>query len=222
MYDRARSLYVKGKEAITQACVFPLEAHLLDMVTETLLPHWRAYGVPDVSELTRVESRMATDAYSLLDCLDKRQKDNQAPTISFRAPSDGLTLALDAVAEDDGVIVTAYWDFGDGAHSADLAASHTYDQPGTYLVSCTVTDDRGVSATDWRYYEVPVNADIAGDNGRVDIRDLAELGFHWRRTGCGEPNWCGGADLDRSGAVDFGDLYLLSGNWLSPAAEVGR
>jgi hypothetical protein len=214
MYDRARSLYLKGEEAITQASVFPLEAHLLDVVTETLLPHWRACGVPDISEMTRIESRMADDAYSLLDCLDTRQKDNQAPTVSFYATPDSQTLAFDVVAEDDGAITAAYWDFDDGDYSPDFAVSHTYDQPGTYLVSCTVKDDCFVSVTDWRYYKVPVNTDFSGD-GRVDMRDLAKLGSHWRQEGCGEPDWCGGADLDRNGSVDFGDLYVLGRNWLS-------
>jgi PKD repeat protein len=35
---------------------------------------------------------------------------------------------------------THYWDFGDGAHSSDSAASHVYYGTGNYLVSLTVTD----------------------------------------------------------------------------------
>jgi PKD repeat protein len=35
---------------------------------------------------------------------------------------------------------THYWDFGDGVHSSDSAASHVYYGTGNYLVSLTVTD----------------------------------------------------------------------------------
>lgn len=163
MYDRAKSLWTKGEEETTQASVFPLEAHLLDVVTETLLPHWRASGVPTVAEMTRIEARMADDAYSLLDCLDNRQNDNQPPTLSFDASVDGLTVTFSVTADDaDGVVVATVWDFGDDCYSADPAPLHVYDEPGTYLVSCTVTDDCGVSITDWRYYELPADADTAG------------------------------------------------------------
>ena len=163
MYDRAKSLWTKGEEEITQASVFPLEAHLLDVVTETLLPHWRTSGVPTVAEMTRIEARMADDAYSLLDCLDNRREDNQAPTLSFDASLDGLTLAFSVAAGDpDGVVVGTAWEFGDDCYSAEPDPVHVYDEPGTYLVSCTATDDCGVSVTDWRYYEIPADADLAG------------------------------------------------------------
>lgn len=163
MYDRARSLWDKGEEETTQASVFPLEAHLFDVVTETLLPRWRASGVPTVSEMTRIEARMADDAYSLLDCLDHRQNDNQPPMLSFDASIDGLTATFSVTAEDpDGVLVATIWDFGDDCYSAEPAPVHVYNEPGTYLVSCTATDDDGVSVTDWGYYELPADVDTAG------------------------------------------------------------
>jgi hypothetical protein len=161
MYDRAKSLWAKGQEEIIQASVFPLETHLFDVVTETLLPHWRASGAPTVAEMTRIEARMADDAYSLLDCLDNRQNDNQPPMLSFDASIDGLTLTFSATADDpDGVEVATIWNFGDDHYSADPAPLHVYDEPGTYLVSCTAIDDCGVRVTDWRYYEVSANANL--------------------------------------------------------------
>jgi len=161
MYDRARSLWAKGEEQTTQASVFPLEAHLLYMVTEILLPHWRASGVPTVEEMTRIEARMADDAYNLLDCLDNRRNDNQAPTVSLEASTDGLTLTFSAAADDpDGTVVATIWDFGDDCYSADPAGLHVYREPGIYLVSCTVTDDCGVSVTDWRHCEIRVGTDL--------------------------------------------------------------
>ncbi|MBN1508539.1 MAG: PKD domain-containing protein [Sedimentisphaerales bacterium] len=165
MYDRARSLWVKGEEEATQASVFPLEAHLLDVVEETLLPHWRSYGVPDVPEMTRIEARMADDAYSLLDCLDNRRNDNQPPMVSLDVSRDGLTATFSVTTDDpDGVVVATVWDFGDDCYSADAAPSHVYDEPGAYLVSCTATDDYGVSVTGWQYHEIHAAADVPDAN----------------------------------------------------------
>jgi hypothetical protein len=31
---------------------------------------------------------------------------------------------------------------------------------------------------------------------------------------CAEPNWCDGADLNKSGSVDLYDLGKLADNWL--------
>lgn len=186
MYDRARSLWLKGDEATIQASVFSLEAHQFNVVEAILLPHWRACGVPDVSELTRVEARMADDAYSLLDCLDNRRNDNRPPMLSIGVSTDGLTVAFSVVAEDpDGVVVALVWDFGDDHYSADPASMHVYREPGTYLVSCTATDDCGVSVTDWRYCQVSVQTDLAGDNGWAPPRDSAPMVSYRRRAGKG-------------------------------------
>jgi hypothetical protein len=215
MYDRVKSLYNKGNEAVTQASIFPVEAHMFDIVVNTLLPHWRAKGVPSVAAMTRIEHQMANDAYSLLDCLDNYQSDNKAPEVSLDAFPDGLTLYFTSVKEDpDGSIAYIFWDFGDGQHSVESSPFHIYNEAGNYLVSCTVTDDDGVSVTDWGYYTVPVNYDIAGDDNVVNNSDLAELAVHWLDTDCGEPGWCKGVDFDHSGTVDSIDLTILANRWL--------
>ena len=155
MYDRAMSLFKKGEETIVQRSVFPVEAHMFDVVNNTLLPHWRANGVPSVAEMTRIEHQMANDAYSLLDCLDNRRSNNKAPKISIAAKvkKRRLKVRFKLMAEDpDGAINKIEWNFGDGQTSTKKSPRHTYDKLGTYLISCTVTDNDGVSITDWRYY----------------------------------------------------------------------
>jgi PKD repeat protein len=155
MYDRAQSLYNKGNEATTQASTFPVEAHLFDVVINTFLPHWRAEGVPSVAEMTRIEHQMANDAYSLLYCLDNYQSDNMAPAVTFTASSLGLTVDFTLLANDmDGTINEIKWNFGDDQTSTETSPSHIYPESGTYLVSCTVTDDDGVSITGWEYRTV--------------------------------------------------------------------
>jgi len=61
----------------------------------------------------------------------------------------------------DGTIDDIEWNFGDGLTSTETSPSHTYAELGTYLVSCTVTDDDGVSITDWRYCVVPEPTAVA-------------------------------------------------------------
>jgi len=40
---------------------------------------------------------------------------------------------------------------------------------------------------------------------------LAELSSYYLQAGCGEPDWCGGTDIDRNSAVDFVDFALFDG-----------
>lgn len=47
----------------------------------------------------------------------------------------------------DGIIVKYEWSFGDVSSGTDRLTSHTYRSSGTFLVSLTVTDDEGKTAT---------------------------------------------------------------------------
>lgn len=51
-------------------------------------------------------------------------------------------------------------------------------------------------------------------NQNVSFTDFAVFGSQWLNIDCGEPNWCGGADLNRDGYVDAVDLGLFSEHWL--------
>ena len=48
----------------------------------------------------------------------------------------------------------------------------------------------------------------------VDSADFAVLASHWQKTGCSDPNWCEGTDLDTNGNVDCNDLTLFMDYWL--------
>ena len=61
----------------------------------------------------------------------------------------GSSVTFDASNSTDNVGVESYtWNFGDGSVAAGPAPSHTYDSPGNYTVTLTVTDAAGNAATD--------------------------------------------------------------------------
>jgi PKD repeat protein len=77
---------------------------------------------------------------------------NGAPVPSFFiSPSTGREdepLLFDASgSRDDGQIVSYAWVFGDGDAGSGATTTNTYELAGTYLVTLTVTDDRGTRAS---------------------------------------------------------------------------
>lgn len=52
----------------------------------------------------------------------------------------------------------------------------------------------------------------------VDFRHYAKFAEHWLDTGCGVPDWCGGADLNQVNGVDGVDLSLFAHEWLRACA----
>ena len=78
---------------------------------------------------------------------------NQAPEGIITSPEGDVTITagesvfFEGTADDpDGDPVTVLWDFGDGVTSTQLSpGNHTYDNPGTYTVTFTATDDQGLS-----------------------------------------------------------------------------
>lgn len=77
---------------------------------------------------------------------------NRPPKAAFdyplTVPQPGEAIMFDASrsTDPDGEIVRYEWDFGDGSGdvTTDLpTTSHSYDEPGTYVVSLRVTDDDG-------------------------------------------------------------------------------
>ena len=79
---------------------------------------------------------------------------NQLPTAMFTAtPLSGdapLLVSFDGStsSDPDGTIVSYAWDFGDGNNGTGVTTSHTYNTPGNYTASLTVTDDDGAQAVD--------------------------------------------------------------------------
>ncbi len=73
---------------------------------------------------------------------------NKPPRAEFEVHCDHLTCSFeDKSSDEDGVIVSRQWSFGDGATSGEQNPTHSYAEPGKYEVQLTVTDDDGASVT---------------------------------------------------------------------------
>ena len=73
------------------------------------------------------------------------------PVAAFTETVDGLGVAVDGSASTaaSGATITGYaWSWGDGQpDSTGATATHTYAAAGTYPVTLTVTDSRGVTGS---------------------------------------------------------------------------
>jgi PKD repeat protein len=77
---------------------------------------------------------------------------NIAPTANPGGPytgEPGIAVVFDGSMSSDpnGDPLTYLWDFGDGAMGDGVAPSHIFAADGEYIISLTVTDDKGASST---------------------------------------------------------------------------
>ncbi len=81
------------------------------------------------------------------------QAPNGTPTASFTySPSapvmkSDVTFDASLSTDSDGSIASYAWNFGDGSTGTGALAKHAYSIDGSYTVTLTVTDDRGLSAS---------------------------------------------------------------------------
>ena len=79
---------------------------------------------------------------------------NQAPTAVLAVtPSSpvmvGTVLSFDGSgsSDPDGDALSYEWAFGDGAQASSMTTEHSYSAAGTYTVTLTVWDDKGLQDT---------------------------------------------------------------------------
>jgi PKD domain/D-glucuronyl C5-epimerase C-terminus len=71
------------------------------------------------------------------------------PVARFAVPGPGpagapVTVDGGRSVDPDGAVVAYHWTFGDGASADGSTTAHSYAAPGSYTVTLTVTDDRGL------------------------------------------------------------------------------
>lgn len=105
------------------------------------------FAIWSVGKLNRPSTQPATVT------IDIENQPPKADGISFHPPEPTVaegpaTVTMCAQAyDDDGVITSFAWDFGDGTSGTGDCAEHVYSQAGTYTVTLTVTDDRGATGS---------------------------------------------------------------------------
>jgi PKD repeat protein len=94
---------------------------------------------------------------------------------------DAILFTADHSTDPDGNLASFSWDFGDGNRSTQPNPEHTYGDVGSYLVTLTVTDNRGAQDTDTRFVRVTfrtfnVNFTLRGANAD-NQRDFTAVGM---------------------------------------------
>jgi PKD repeat protein len=79
-------------------------------------------------------------------------QDNLPPMCDANGPYSGtvgVPVQFDGSgsSDQDGTIVSYAWDFGDGSTGSGVNPTHTYNAPGNFVVTLTVTDDDGATST---------------------------------------------------------------------------
>jgi len=76
---------------------------------------------------------------------------NEQPVASFSESAETVytdeTIIFNASSsyDPDGIIVSYFWDFGDGTNGTGVTVNHVYTDDGNYTVTLTVTDNRGAT-----------------------------------------------------------------------------
>jgi PKD repeat protein len=99
---------------------------------------------------------------------------NLPPVADFSLEVTDLTVAFTDQSNDpDGSIISWYWRFGDGGVSFDSSPTHTYEEPGTYSVTLTVSDNNAGSDSETKSVTVmaPENQPPVADFS-VAVTDL--------------------------------------------------
>lgn len=116
-------------------------------------------------------------------------------------------VAIDISAEPNESYIFNSWSANP---SGNIVFGDIYNASTTVAIS----GDATITA---HFYPVPLTSDIDGD-GITDFVDFSLLASRWLQPDCCCSNsWCNGADLNRLGNVDIGDLAILSENWLKGA-----
>ena len=114
-----------------------------------------------------------------------------------------------------------------GIEGFSLYTGSTNVEAGDWFIidyTATKVDDCNVGFYDYNIkwddpvhylYFTHVRTRDFNNDTKVDFSDFAILASHWRATDCNSSNdWCGKADLDIDGNINFDDLMLFCEYWL--------
>lgn len=115
-----------------------------------------------------------------------------------------VTLSSAASSDEDGTIVSYFWDLGDGSSSTLETPEHSYPNIGEFTITLTVTDNEGASAFATAKVMVNPAGDMDGD-GDVDRDDMRAFSLALRR---GQP-LDASFDLNNDGLINSRDIKVM-------------
>lgn len=108
-------------------------------------------------------------------------------TVSTSSGAVPLSVTVNASSSTDAVGIASYaWDFGNGATTTGVTASHTYNATGTYVIRLSVTDFAGnigsttQSVTAYTVHTITASAGAGGSispSGSVHVRNGSSTQF---------------------------------------------
>ncbi len=118
------------------------------------------------------------------------------------------------------------WDIINLVRDAQQRASHENVADAMAIAKSALKTAPDYTCDNWQaiidylrlfgYSPEPQECDLVR-NGYIDWSDVAALAEQWFNENCQSSDWCGGADLDKLGSVDFFDFRLLTQHWLMSA-----
>ena len=111
-------------------------------------------------------------------------QENLAPTVTIQQSQVNGTAPLTVYFtgrgyDTDGYITAYNWDLGDGQTSSYQTVTHVYEQPGTYNVVLTVTDNEGATGTTTAL--ILVSSPIIPEDCRECKGKITELTIQYKR-----------------------------------------
>ena len=113
--------------------------------------YWATVSTFEVRVMAQDENGLNSSWSLLLDVTVSQTASGEVPPVAdIYVPSNvsvNQTIVFDASGsfDEDGVIVSYYWDFGDGENGSGISPSHVYKDPGQYNVTLVVTDNNGIT-----------------------------------------------------------------------------
>jgi PKD repeat protein len=101
-----------------------------------------------VADSGGLQSSAECSVYVVPEINEPGAETNTPPVADYTFVSSKLKVTFtDGSIDNDGIIVSWFWDFGDGKTSTVKKARHRYSGNGTYTVTLTVTDDGGAAGS---------------------------------------------------------------------------
>jgi len=92
------------------------------------------------------------------------------PVAIFTVSINGAKITVDAKSTTSDNNVTAYlWNFGDGSISTKVSDTYTYTQSGTYYITLTVVDNRGLIDMETKTVEITAPATSTTGNNWLGL-----------------------------------------------------